>query len=289
MTKTERSGRIARNLLLVLGIVVILAAVRERYDPFLVLFLDDWLRPKPAPLEVPLSENLALRLYADTRPHVGKVASLQKGLVLVHQGRELIEEGYGFGTPIVQVGDVAYVSRHATVSLQRDADRVTLVKAFTMDVADRPTRLLRVKYEDVEPLGTVVFSYTLPGPDTVEVAVDFTGLAVAWDAAYLMNEQGAVNFPVYQDGRGHTWSGDDVGIWHAVDDDVGCWRHGTEALRFCVETEPGRRKFVGRERYNQYRWTGIFYLSWSGVDIEIDPPLPNYRYQIRVETLPSGQ
>jgi hypothetical protein len=101
-----------------------------------------------------------------------------------------------------------------------------------------------------------------------------------------MNEQGAINFPTYQDEKGQTWSGDDIGIWQPTDAATGCWLSQEEMLRFCVQTEPGRRKYVGRERYNLYRWTGIFYLSWSGVDIEIAPPLPRYRYTIRVERVP---
>jgi hypothetical protein len=278
----EPERRIVRLLVALLAASLLLAAVRERYDPFLVLFLDDVLRPKPVPLEAALGDDVALRLYEDTRPHVGKVASLQKGLVLVVQGRELIEEGYGFGLPIVVAGDVAYLSRHAAVSARRDEGRVTLVKAYTIDTADRPTRFLREKYEDVDPLGTVVFSYTVRPPDTIEVAVDFSGLETSWDRAYLMSEQGAINFPTYQDGEGRTWTGDEVGRWRATEDAVGCWLSRKGELRFCVETEPGRRKFVGRERYNQYRWTGIFYLSWSGVDVEVDPPVERYRYVVRV-------
>jgi hypothetical protein len=269
--------------LLLSGLVLLLAAVRERYDPFLVLFLDDLIRPKPKPLEVSLTEDTSLRLYEDTRPHVGKVASLQKGPVLVYQGRDVVEEGYGFGLPIVLVEDVAYLSRHATVSLVHKNEQTILIKVYTIDVADRPTRFLKVKFEDVDPLGSVVFTYTIQGPDTIDVEVDFTKLDVAWDAAYLMNEQGAINFPTYQNDKGQTWSGDDVGIWQPTDAPTGCWLSQEETLRFCVQTEPGRLKYIGRERYNQYRWTGIFYLSWSGVDIEIDPPLPRYRYTIRVE------
>ncbi|MEE8390847.1 MAG: hypothetical protein V3S14_08660 [Anaerolineae bacterium] len=272
---------------MLLGILLLLVVIKERYDPFLLLFLGDWLDPKPAPLTVPLDDDLALRLYEDTRPHVGKVASLQKGLILVHQGQELIEEGFGFGMPIIQVDDVAYLSRHTSTALVQGEDGATLVKVYTIDVADRPTRFLQVKYEDVDPLGTVVFSYTLRSPDIIAVEVDFTGLEVAWDRAYLMNEQGAINFPTYQDSQGQTWNSDKVGRWHPTETPVNCWvsREG-EIVRFCVETEPGRRKFVGRERYNQYRWTGIFYLSWSGVDIEIDSPVPRYRYTVRVEAIP---
>ena len=269
--------------LLPLGLLLVVAA-KERYDPYLILFLDDLVQPKPAPVTVSLNDDVALRLYSDTRPHIGKVASLQKGLVLVYRGKELIEEGFGFGMPIVQVGEVAYLSRHAASAVSQDAAGITLAKTFIIDVADRPTRFLQVKYEDVEPLGTVVISYTLRGPNTIAVAVDFTGLRVSWDRAYLMNEQGAISFPVCQDAQGAVC--DQMGRWQPVADPIRCWGHKDGALRFCVETEPGRLKFVGRERYNQYRWTGIFFLSWSGVDIEIDPPLSGYAYRVGVELMP---
>ena len=282
----SRGRRLRRYALVFLGILLLLIAIKERYDPLLVLFIEDLLHARPEPLTASLTDELILRLVPDTRPHVGKVASLQKGLVLEYQGRELVEEGFGFGVPVIQVDDVAYLSRHASTALVEEEDSTTLVKAYTVDVADRPTRFLRVKYPDVEPLGTVVFSYTLRGPDTIMVEVDLSGLEVAWDRAYLMNEQGAVNFPTYQDAQGRIWQSDQIGRWQTADDPVHCWRHQGDNLRFCVETEAGRRKFVGRERYNQYRWTGIFYLSWSGIDIEIDPPLPRYTYTIRVETMP---
>jgi len=280
-----RRLRRARPYLLVpLALLLLIIAFKEFYDPYLVLFLDDLLHPKPGPLTVSLTDQMAVRLYSNTQPRVGKVASIQKGLVLVYQGEEQTEEGFGFGMPIIQVGDVAYLSRNASTALVQEEGATTLVKAFTIDVVDRPTRLLRVKYPDAEPLGTVVFSYTLQAPDTISVDVDFSGLNTAWDRAYLMNEQGAINFPTYEDAQGQL--SDQMGRWQPVEAPLHCWRHKDGALRFCVETEPGRLKYVGRERYNQYRWTGIFYLSWSGIDIEIGPPLSRYRYTVRVELLP---
>jgi hypothetical protein len=282
VSRRRRALRIAL-VLLSAGLLVLIAVV-ERYDPYLLLFLGDLWPPKPAPLSTALNERVSLTLYSDARPHVGKIASLQKGLVLVYEDQPLIEEGFGFGAPIIQVGDVAHLSRHASTALVQDERDVVWVKTFTIDVADRPTRLLRVKYPDVPSLGTVVFSYTLRGPETITVDVDFGGVEVAWDRAYLMNEQGAISFPAYQDAQGQVH--DQVGRWSAMADPVGCWLHKDGALRFCVETEPGRRKFVGRERYNQYRWTGTFYLSWSGVDVEIAPPQRRYRYWVHVETVP---
>ncbi|MBN1262721.1 MAG: hypothetical protein JXB35_18715 [Anaerolineae bacterium] len=281
-----------RRWILWLGVALLaaLGIVREAYDPFLALFIGDVLNPKPPPLHLDLPGDYSFLLYEDTRPHIGKIDALQKGLVLVSErnsryGR-LIEEGYGFGLPIIQYEGLAYVSRHADVA--KPAENV-VVKRYVIDVADRWSRFLRIKYLDVPPLGTVVTTYTVVAPETLSVTVDFTGLDVAWDKAYLMNEQGARAFPVYENSVGVRQHGDALGIWHPEDDVFGCWVSRDATVRFCVETEPGRRRFVGRERYNQYNWVGIYVLSWSGIDIEIDAPLDRYSYQIRVEALPGDE
>ena len=72
-------------------------------------------------------------------------------------------------------------------------------------------------------------------------------------------------FPIYEDSAGSRIHGDQLGIWHPEDDVFGCWVHHKSILRFCVETQTSTRRFVGRERYNQYNWVGIYTLSWSGI------------------------
>ncbi|MGD8997111.1 MAG: hypothetical protein PVH80_03310 [Anaerolineae bacterium] len=276
--------RLARHLLTALaGVVVLLVVIRERYDPRLSLYASDMLRSTSEPSTVRLDQELAVRLHATTRPHIGKIASLQKGLVLVHGGRELIEEGYGFGTPIIEVDGVAHISRHAQTSLVQVGTHETLVKAYRIDVIDRPTRFLQVKYQDVHPLGTIVFSYTVRPPDTIDVTVDFSDLDVQWDRAYLMNEQGARAFTRYRTHAGALRPADEVGIWQEATAPFGCWEAPDYDLRFCVDAPPGQAGFVGRERYNQYNWLGVYMLSWSGIDIQVEAPLETYTYSIRVE------
>lgn len=271
-----------KKLWLIAGLaLVVLLSVREYFDPFLILFIDDIIFPKPAPLTARLSDAVTFRLYSDTRPHIGKIDLLQKGLVLLYNGKPIIEEGYGFGLPILVQGNQPYNARHAEVA---QLDDNTLVKRYTIDTADRWSKFLQVKYKSVPPLGVVVVTYTLSLPDTIAVEVDFTGVTAEWDTAYVMNEQGARAFPIYEDAEGNQHHGDDIGIWHAKDSDFGCWLHRDGGLRFCVETEPGRRRFVGRERYNQYNWVAIYTLSWSGIDIELEP-MATYAYTLRVETL----
>ena len=84
---------------------------------------------------------MSFRLYSDTRPHIGKIDLLQKGLVLVVDEHPVIEEAYGFGLPIVKYGDLAYNARHADVT---QVDSHTVVKRYAMDTVDRWSRFLRV-------------------------------------------------------------------------------------------------------------------------------------------------
>ncbi|MGC9335620.1 MAG: hypothetical protein ACP5JJ_15840 [Anaerolineae bacterium] len=286
MIREKRGWSKPKRLLAgLLAVFLALLVAREYFEPFLTLFINDIIHPKPAPEIIRLTDQTALWLYTDTRPHIGKIDALQKGLVLEHADRRLIEEAYGFGLPLVVAGGAPYNARHAEVL--RVADN-TLVKRYVIDTADRPVQPLRRKYQPVEPLGTVVVTYTIQPPDLISITADLTGLEVAWDEVYLMNEQGARAFTFFRDPADQTWTTEDMGIWQQTEAPFGCWEAPAHNLRFCVEAPAGQPGFIGRERYNQYNWTGIYYLSWSGIDLEITPPQTTFTYTIRVENLPDA-
>jgi hypothetical protein len=145
--------------------------LKEAIEPHWTIRLGDLLRPGPPPFTLAAGDGLALHLYPDTRPHVGKITPLQKGLALVEAGAELIEEGYGFGAPIVVYQGRAYLSQHAEIIPGPDGRSVT--KRFQIDVEDIWTQILRPKYRLVEPLGAVAVTYTMAGPGNLEIAADF--------------------------------------------------------------------------------------------------------------------
>ena len=74
-------------------IILVLLGLREYFDSFLILYIADVLNPKADPLRVKMTDDVTLLLYSDTRPHIGKIDGLQKGLVLEYRSRKIIEEG----------------------------------------------------------------------------------------------------------------------------------------------------------------------------------------------------
>ncbi len=90
-----------------------------------------------SPFTLDMGNQVSFRLYRDTRPHCLEIAPLQKGLVLVLDGRELIEEGAGFGLPVVKYEDKTYFSSTAQTSFREEAKPPILTKSFCLDTVSR--------------------------------------------------------------------------------------------------------------------------------------------------------
>ncbi len=71
------------------------------------------------PITLNLTDRLSVRIYKDCRPNCLETGALQKGLVLLLDGVELIEEGVGFGVPVVKYEDKTFFSSKADVSIKK--------------------------------------------------------------------------------------------------------------------------------------------------------------------------
>ncbi len=101
-----------------------------------------------SPTTVELDGCISCRLYEDNRPHNLEISSLQKGLVLLVNGKEVIEEGAGFGTPVVIYRDKPYFSSSAETSMQREEKNSILFKSFKIDTVSRKRFLKNIYLND---------------------------------------------------------------------------------------------------------------------------------------------
>ncbi len=85
------------------------------------------------PITLQLTDRLSVRLYRDCRPSCLEIGALQKGLVLLLDGKELIEEGVGFGVPVVKYEDKTFFSSKAEVSIRKVGSDCMLTKVYTLD------------------------------------------------------------------------------------------------------------------------------------------------------------
>ncbi len=82
-----------------------------------------------------ISESLSLRIYSDTKPQNLNTSDLQKGIVLVHNGKEVVGEGTGFGVPITKYGDATIFSGSSVLRVRRSKNSLVIQKEFSMDLA----------------------------------------------------------------------------------------------------------------------------------------------------------
>jgi hypothetical protein len=92
-----------------------------------------------------LSGPLSVRLYPDNRPNHLETSELNKGIVLMYNGKELIEEGLGFGVPVIKYADKTFFPGKPAVSHTRSGSCWILKKVYTLNMVSikkfRSTRI----------------------------------------------------------------------------------------------------------------------------------------------------
>jgi hypothetical protein len=98
-------------------------------------------------ITVLITDRLSVRLYADSRPQCMETAPLHKGLVLMLDNEEVIEEGMGFGVPVIRYKDKTHFSSLADISIQKNHSIFVIKKTFVLDAISRK-RFWRSAYID---------------------------------------------------------------------------------------------------------------------------------------------
>jgi hypothetical protein len=96
-----------------------------------------------------ISDSVTLRICSDTSPQNLKTADLQKGIILLHKGAEVIGEGTGFGVPIAKYSDETFFSSSAFLQIEKQENLVIIRKEFSMDRVLRD-KIRNLKLENIQ-------------------------------------------------------------------------------------------------------------------------------------------
>ena len=263
---------------------------------------------------VPISDSAALRIYSDTRPHTWKIADLQKGLILVRDGKEVVGEGTGFGLPILVCSPETYFSGTSKVFVAQNGEGWVIRKEYTMDKTSR-NKFRNVALENREarsffahlaylyqrhskfrfltlkrvtrkididttfvktiPAGTVTVTYSIDKRQ-ISVKADFKHLkTVKPERIFMLNEQGATIFRKYVDSQNTILTDGKIGAW----DDIGAeWASLTvtgEDFGFRLWKKDDSVLRRGREFLEDS-------LDWVGLDYETNPKNTAFEYSIEI-------
>lgn len=255
-----------------------------------------------------------MRLYSDTRPHYYHIAGLQKGLILVKQGAELVGEGTGFGVPVVRYRDKTYFSGSSTLRISQTGNSTTLVKKFVLDMIHeirfRKTRIenkitrrfakfLAELYEkhkrwrllflhsllkragiqslfvQVKPAGKVTVIYRIDPPFIHVKALFELWKKEGLQKIFLLNEQGSRFFRKYCDSNCTVLFDKHIGTWDAVEAEWACVFSKSGEFGFCLRKVEDTVLHRGREFLE-----GI--LDWVGLDYEFSPHKTCFEYDIEL-------
>ncbi len=247
----------------------------------------------------PLNDVLSVRLYRDNKPHCLETAALQKGLVLVSNGKELIEEGIGFGVPVIKFQDTTVFSGNAKIVLGKETgifekhyllDTVSTKQFCNLHVNNNLYEVVHKMFEKIylgrqnlQPVnnkimelrsvlnvktvfkqvylrGVVKIKYSI-SDDSIGVSADFSGLNFNGCTEFLLlNEQGASNFGWYTDTDGLQLVGSRIGAWSIVSAKKATLTNESGALAFSLEPKSSARLFRGWEKTkNRFSWAGLSY------------------------------
>lgn len=261
-----------------------------------------------------ISDSVALRIYSSTKPHNMKIAYLQKGLVLVNNGAEVIGEGTGFGVPILKYLDETYFSTSSTLQLSKQDKRTIIQKEFHMDATARDTfktvklqnRKARTIIDHLSTMwqknkhfrsltlknlflrfgvhasfvkspsrGRVIATYTLQDKQ-IQVTMDFRFLEKTnLSKIFVMNEQSCLFFRVYSDSNGVRLADENIGAWDWV---RAQWAKITDSQsRVGFKLNNARNGILRRGR--EYIADS---MDWVGLDYEVNSNNDLFKYEIQI-------
>jgi hypothetical protein len=276
--------------------------------------------PFSKPVTLQADDIFSLRMYWDSRPHYLEIAPLQKGLVLLANNQELIEEGSGFGVPVVKYLNHTYFSSSAESWIEQVNNHFAIVKLFVLDsiarkrignaayINDNVYRFFHKLFEKAY-LGhkkwAFIFNYIMQLRRTVGVQTDFVkvkakgkvmvkytfepGLIhIHVDLAELDREE--IQEVLILNEQGSTFFrkySDTTGL-KLLDENIGAWEK-VLAREAAISNAQETLKFTllkqkGNSLFRGWEKTGGRF-AWTGLGYSINPNLSEFEYTIHINNL----
>lgn len=263
-----------------------------------------------------ISDSVALRVYSNTKPPNMKIADLQKGLILLFNGTDVVGEGTGFGVPIAKYSDETVFSGSSFLYVRRHGNVFEIRKEFFMDLVARD-RFRNLKLEN--PRIRTLFDYisTLyqrhkrlarsilivkgllfkfgikssftrsprKGAVIVTYIIDRNRILVKLNFSLLERTNLGKVFVLNEQGA-HFFStySDSEGL-RLVDEEIGAWNDVT-AQSAKITNEQSKIGFSLKNiegtmlRRGRELMKGS--LDWIGLDYELDPEYYQFEYEIEL-------
>ncbi len=265
-------------------------------------------------VEIPLSSSLALRIYSSPRPHNLLIANLQKGLILAKKRVEMVEEGTGFGVPVLLYSDQTYFSGSSHLYISQQDDFQVIRKEFLMDSLKKKSigkieltnQKLRAiskylaelyrEHRHIRPLMSTSLSRklgvhdsfvkTMPvGRVVVTYGISQCGILVKVDFSHVkkrnlqkivvLNEQGSNFFRRYIDSKNTSLVDEQIGVWEKIE---AKW-----ASIMDIQGKVGFRLWKTKNsilRRGRELMKGR--IEWIGLDYEINSASDIFEYNIDI-------
>jgi hypothetical protein len=263
-----------------------------------------------------ISDSVVLRIYSDTKPQNLKTADLQKGIILVHNGKELVGEGTGFGVPIAKYFDETVFSGSSFLQCHKLGNAFIIQKDFSMDLIAR-NKFRNFKLENVQirciidyvcllyqrhkrvaksillakelllKIGaSSVFIRTAPkGKVTVTYTIDGNRIQVKVDFHQLDRRNLQKIFVLNEQGAHFFRKYTDSDGHKMTDEKIGVWNAVTAECAAIMDKKERigfNLKNVKGTMLRRGRELMKGSLDWIGLDYELDPEHNLFNYEIEI-------
>ncbi|MDQ7053293.1 MAG: hypothetical protein Q9P14_10510 [candidate division KSB1 bacterium] len=252
--------------------------VQEIAQPHYMLKLKDALKsPSPA-LRASMALDLHATLYADTKPFVGRIATLQKGVVISYKGKPIIGEGYGLGVPIVHKDGTPWLASRAKIGRFTRGDTVILAKVYYYDTIETDKEIPRLRYRRQGRVLTRIRVNYFIYQNRVDVVADLRDARrKGAEEVFFMNELSGhlFRYAITQNRRKLdllNWQLAPSGLVGLVSPKLG--------LTMWVQCNDTWDRFLGREVLSSWKWYGHIESDWTGCVIHVEKMPARFQYTL---------